>query len=181
MKISLIVAYADNRVIGKDNQLPWHLPEDLKHFKAVTLGKPIIMGRKTWESLGRPLPKRMNIVITRNDNYQAEGATVVDSLETAIAVAIFQAQRDGVNEVMVIGGATIYQQALDIVDRLYITQVHLNPDGDAYFPELVEDEWQVTEHQACQAENGTAYSLVVYERMSTTHEGKSLEENLLGG
>lgn len=176
MNVSLIVAYADNRVIGIDNQLPWHLPEDLKHFKAVTLGKPIIMGRKTWESLGRPLPGRMNIVITRNDEYSADGATVVDSLETAIAVASYQAQQDMKDEVMIIGGATIYEQALKLVDTMYITQVHIEPEGDAFFIEFNQADWMVESEEKLTSVKGIQYSLLTYKRLADDE----VDKNTLG-
>jgi len=133
MRIALIVARADNGVIGVDNQLPWHLPCDLKYFKQVTMGKPVVMGRKTFESIGRPLPGRTNVVVTRNPDWSAPGARVVTSLEDGLKLARAQADLDGADEVMMIGGATLYREAMPFVDRMYVTQVHASPDGDAFF------------------------------------------------
>ena len=133
IQTALIVARADNGVIGVDNQLPWNLPSDLKYFKQVTMGKPVVMGRKTFESIGRPLPGRTNVVITRNSDWSAPGVRVVGSLADALKLAKAQADLDGVDEVMVIGGATVYREAFDQVDRMYVTQVHASPDGDAFF------------------------------------------------
>lgn len=137
--ISLIVAKADNQVIGCDNQLPWHLPDDLKHFKKTTLGKPIIMGRKTFESLGRVLPGRPHVVISRNGQYELpEGdCHLVASLEAGIRLA-----EELSDDAVIIGGAEIYQQALEFVDVLYITEVHLKPEGDATFPKLNLSIWK---------------------------------------
>jgi len=134
MRIALIVARAENDVIGTDNQLPWHLPCDLKYFKRITLGKPVIMGRKTYESIGRPLPGRTNVVVTRNPDWSAPGVRVVGDLSRAMQLATAQADLDGADEVMVIGGATLYREALNQVDRMYVTEVALRPQGDAYFP-----------------------------------------------
>jgi len=128
--ISLIAAMANNRVIGKDNQMPWHLPADLKHFKAVTLGKPVIMGRKTYESIGRPLPGRRNIILTRDQDYTVNGCESVSSLEEAMA------QLKDVEEVMIIGGGYLYSQTLSQADRLYLTFIDLDVDGDTKFPEF---------------------------------------------
>lgn len=131
MQLMMIVAMAKNRMIGKDNQMPWHLPDDLKYFKAQTLNKPVIMGRKTFESLGsRPLPNRPNLVITRNVEFQAVGVEVFNSVESALeSVKTFP-------EVVIMGGAQIYQQWIDKVDRLLITEVEVELDGDAYFPDF---------------------------------------------
>ena len=128
--ISLIAAMANNRVIGKDNEMPWHLPADLAHFKAVTLGKPIIMGRKTYESIGRPLPGRKNIVISRNNSYTLEGCETVSSLEKAMELV------SDVEELMIIGGGYLYSQTLSQADRLYLTFIDLDVDGDTQFPEF---------------------------------------------
>lgn len=131
-RLCLIVAQAANRAIGKDNQMPWHLPEDLQYFKRVTMGKPIIMGRKTFESIGRPLPGRTNIVITRQKDWQANGVQAAGSLAAAIELAATEAPE----EIMVIGGAQIYQESLPLADRIYLTQIHESFDGDAFFPPL---------------------------------------------
>jgi len=142
MKISLIAAMAENHVIGRNNQLPWRLPADLKRFKALTMGKPIVMGRKTWESLGRPLPGRTNIVITRDIGYQAEGCVVVHSIDQALEVAA------GSDEVMVIGGEKLYQQVLDRADRLYLTLVKSDVEGDTWFPEFDLTQWREVQREA---------------------------------
>ena len=133
MRTALIVARADNGVIGIDNQLPWHLPCDLKYFKRVTLGKPVIMGRKTFESIGRPLPGRTNVVVTRNSQWWSEGVHIVSSLEDALKLSRAQVNIDATSEVMVIGGATLYREVMEVVDRLYVTQVRINAVGDAFF------------------------------------------------
>ncbi|MFL0796194.1 MAG: dihydrofolate reductase [Cellvibrionaceae bacterium] len=140
--VALIVAMAKNRIIGKENTLPWRLPSDLKHFKAVTLGKPVIMGRKTFESIGRPLPGRENIVITRQKNWTSQGVSVETSLESAIVKACQAAQSSGAEELMVIGGAEIYAQALPLASRIYISEIQANVEGDAAFPELDEEVWR---------------------------------------
>ena len=159
MPVSLIAAMAENRVIGRDNQLPWRLSADLQHFKALTMGKPIIMGRKTYESIGRPLPGRTNIVITRDSAFQAEGCEVVHSIEQALAAA------RGFEEVMVIGGAELYRQMLDHADRLYLTLVRAEVEGDALFPELGQ-QWHEVERESRKADdkNQFDYDFVILER-----------------
>ncbi len=141
---SLIVAVADNGVIGNDNQLPWRISADLKYFKQVTMGKPIIMGRLTYESIGKPLPGRSNIVVTRNIAWQAEGVERAGDFSEALAIAKKIADDSGLEEVMIIGGATIYREALPQADRLYLTRVHTEVDGDAFFPDLDINEWLET-------------------------------------
>ncbi|MEZ5541983.1 MAG: type 3 dihydrofolate reductase [Pseudomonadota bacterium] len=136
MQLSIIVAMDANRVIGHENRLPWHLPADLRHFREITMGKPIVMGRRTWESIGRPLPGRANIVITRDRSFTAAGCVVVHSVSEALAAAA------GYAEVMLIGGAQLYRQLLPRADRLYITQVDGEFPGDAWFPELDPAEWR---------------------------------------
>ena len=160
MKLSLIAAMDKNRLIGKDNALPWHLPADLKHFKKVTMDKPILMGRKTYDSIGRPLPGRKNIVLTRAANTQIEGVTVVNSLDEAIA-AVADAE-----ELMVIGGSSIYQLLLPEAERLYLSFVEGEFEGDAWFPEFDEDEWQITDDktQAPDEKNAHACRFVTYEK-----------------
>jgi dihydrofolate reductase len=172
MKCALIVAMASNQTIGINNTLPWHLPHDLKYFKNVTMAKPIIMGRKTYESIGRPLPGRTNIVITRQSDYQAEGIVVVNSLQQALDKAEDISFVSGHEEVMVIGGAEIYQQALLQADRLYITHVHAEIEGDAFFPTIEWSDWQEfkrEEHAADpvgdEQKNPHDYSFVVYDRV----------------
>ena len=129
MRIAMIAAMANNRVIGKDNQMPWHLPADLKHFKKVTLGKPVIMGRKTYQSIGKALPGRRNIVISRQSGALSDDADWVQSIEQALALVQHEA------EVMIIGGAEIYRQVLPLADTLYITDIDLTVEGDAFFPD----------------------------------------------
>ena len=141
MNLAIIVAQAKNRVIGVKNKLPWRLPEDLRYFKQVTMAKPIIMGRKTFESIGRPLPGRTNIVISRNPDYAPANVKVVPSLDAAIELAESICLIDGADEVMVIGGAQIYEQALEKADRLYLTEVDTEIEGDAWFPDFDRDSW----------------------------------------
>jgi len=162
---------ARNRTIGRDNALPWHLPEDLKFFKRVTMGKPIIMGRKTWESIGRPLPGRCNIVISRNKNFTAHGIATVSSLHQAISLAEQISLRDGGDEVCVIGGAEIYAQALPQADRLYLTQVHAEVEGDTLFPEFDLSQWEEVEREdfAASGSNSYDYSFLVLEKRPQAH------------
>lgn len=165
--VALIVARTRNGVIGRNNSMPWHLPEDLRYFKRITMGKPVIMGRNTWESLGKPLPGRDNIVVTRNTNYHAEGALVVGSVETAIQRAKQLATEKNCEEIMVIGGAQIYRAALPLVQRAYITEIDANINGDAFFPAL-EGNWQETareSHAPCE-KNTYPYSFTVLEKIS---------------
>ncbi|MDH5444107.1 MAG: type 3 dihydrofolate reductase [Gammaproteobacteria bacterium] len=161
MKISMIAAMANDRVIGINNTLPWKLPNDMKWFRQHTLGKPIIMGRKTFESFGsKPLPQRTNIIITRDQNYQAKESIVVHSIDEAIKAA------GDVDEVMIIGGASFYEQMLPKADRLYLTFVHSKVEGDAWFPEWNESEWKEIEHidHQADAKNPHAHSFVILER-----------------
>ena len=166
IRLSLMVAKASNRVIGRNNKLPWYLPNDLKYFKQVTFGKPVIMGRKTWDSLGKPLPGRTNIVITRQADFQAEGAKVVATLDEAVTLAENVAFIEGQDEAVVMGGAEIYALALPKTDRLYLTEVHAEVDGDTWFPEYDTSEWKEIGREDFPAEgpNPYDYSFVVYER-----------------
>ncbi|MHB1229353.1 MAG: type 3 dihydrofolate reductase [Halothiobacillus sp.] len=164
MKIGLVAALSRNQVIGRNNTLPWYLPADLKRFKNITMGKPIIMGRKTYDSIGRPLPGRKNIVISRNPDFHAEGVTVVDSLDAAIEAA------ENAPEVMVIGGANIYYQFLPRADRLFLTVVHTQiEDGDAFFPAYNRREWRLTveETHPADASNPFSYSFMTWQRITT--------------
>ncbi|MFT4767278.1 MAG: dihydrofolate reductase [Glaciecola sp.] len=145
--IALIVAAADNDVIGRDNALPWKLPGDLAHFKRTTMGKPILMGRLTYESIGRPLPGRANIVISRNPGYFADGVSCVESLDKALELAQDIASIDGSSELMVIGGAQIYALALPRASRIYLTRVHLAPAGDAYLHGIDWSQWKEVARQ----------------------------------
>jgi len=161
MKISIVVAMAANGVIGQNNELPWHLPADLKHFKQTTMGKPILMGRKTWESIGRPLPGRTNIVITRDSTYSAAGCIVVHSVDAALTAAGEQ------DEVMVIGGAQLYRRLLPYAETIYLTRIHERFDGDTRFPEIPDAEWQQLEridHEADE-KNPYDYSFIRLERL----------------
>ena len=133
LPVSIVVAVADNGVIGRGNALPWDLPDDLQHFKRTTMGRPIVMGRKTFESIGRPLPGRLNIVLTRDPSWTAHGVSVASSIEQAIDLAEGQAFIDGADSVMVIGGAEVYRQALPFASRAFVTRVHGQVDGDAFF------------------------------------------------
>ncbi len=162
----MIVAAAENGVIGRNNALPWHLAEDLRYFKRVTMGKPIVMGRKTFESIGRPLPGRTNIVITRCETYQAEGVRVVSGLDEALQLAEDIALIDGAEELMVIGGAEIYAAALPRAQRLYLTEVHANVEGDAVLPPVDWSEWQEVsrERHAAVPPNPYDFSFVLFER-----------------
>lgn len=157
-KLSIIVAVAKNRVIGIDNTLPWHLPEDLKRFRAMTMGHHIIMGRKTFDSLGRLLPGRTTVIVTRNPDYHVEGALIAHSLQDAIALC----QHD--DEVFLIGGAELYQAGLMLAHRLYVTEIDLDVAGDAYFPEISPDRWQETTREFHLSEKGLRFSYVTYHR-----------------
>ncbi|MBB5190520.1 dihydrofolate reductase [Silvimonas terrae] len=158
-EVVLIAAMGSNGVIGIENRLPWRLPEDLKRFKARTLGQPILMGRKTWDSLGRPLPGRRNLVITRQTDWQAAGAEAYPSIEAAVAACADAAR------VFVIGGGEIYRQSLTVADALYLTEVELAPEGDAYFPEFDRTEWQETAREAAVDEaSGARFAWVDYHR-----------------
>jgi dihydrofolate reductase len=157
-QLSIIVAVAHNGVIGVNNTLPWHLPEDLKRFRALTMGHHIIMGRKTYDSLGRLLPGRTTVIVTRNENYKVEGALVAHSLEAAIALC------EDDEEVFLIGGAELYQTGLKLAHKLYITEIELDVAGDAFFPKLVSTEWQETEREAHTSEKGLKFSYVTYLR-----------------
>jgi len=158
-QIVIIAAVARNGVIGKDNKLPWHLPEDLKHFKALTMGHPMIMGRKTWESLPGRLPGRPHIVVSRDTSYQAEGAEVVHSLEAAIDAAGRHS-----DTVFVIGGADIYAQALPLADRMELTEVDAEVQGDATFPPFGKEEWSEIA-RLCQNNTERTFTFVSYRRI----------------
>ena len=167
--VSMIVAMAENGVIGRNNKLPWHLPEDLRFFKQTTMGKPIVMGRKTFESIGRPLPGRVNIVVSNQaDLILPDGVHLVHSAEQAIELAENIALIDGSDELMVIGGEQIYSMFMDFATRLYLTRVHAEVEGDAYFKLFVADQWQQLDLQAHQASenNPYAYSFYTYSRVA---------------
>ncbi len=158
--VALIVAQAENRVIGLNNAMPWHLPEDLRYFKQVTLGKPVIMGRKTFESIGRPLPGRHNIVITRQAGWYCEGVSVAASLADAIALA----QQEQPPEVMVIGGGQVYAEALTLAQRIYLTRIRGEFEGDAWFPELGSEWCEVSHKDGKSEQSGLSFSFCVLEK-----------------
>jgi dihydrofolate reductase len=158
MSLSVIVALAKNRVIGLNNTLPWHLPEDLKRFKQLTMGHHIIMGRKTYESLGRLLPGRQTVIVTRNPDYKVDGAIVVHSLEQAISVSSAD------SEAFLIGGAELYQQSLPLAKRLYLTMIDAEFEGDVYFPEIELDHWDLLEQQDLISQQGWAFHYLSYQR-----------------
>lgn len=160
-ELALIVAKAENNVIGRDNRLPWRLPGELQYFRRVTMGKPVIMGRRTWESLRGPLPGRTNIVVTRQPAYEAPGAVVVHSLPEALA----RARTEPADEIMLIGGGELFAEGLPAVTRMYITEVHAEVEGDAFFPEVDMRGWrEVSRERVAPGEGAPDYSLVVYER-----------------
>ncbi len=163
--VAMIVARAENGVIGKGGALPWHISEDLKHFKRMTVGKPIVMGRKTFESIGKPLPKRTNIVITRNRNWSAEGVVTAEDLPTALALAFENAHSTGADEVMIIGGAEIYSQALTHAARIYLTEVHADYDGDAVLALDLSDWREVSrERRPANGDGAPSFSFVELRR-----------------
>lgn len=167
MKLALIVAAAKNGVIGRNNKLPWHLPQDLKYFKAVTLGKPVIMGRKTYESIGKPLPGRTNIVVTRSKEWSAAANVIVtNSFERAMAEAQALVSSDQLtsDEVMVIGGAEIYRAALPFVDRIYLTRVAVEPEGDAFFDVPSAYDWVLESTTAGDESAPLPHEFLVYAR-----------------
>ena len=163
--LTLVVARARNGTIGRNNALPWRLPEDLAHFKRTTLGAPIIMGRKTWDSIGRPLPGRRNIVVSRNTALKLEGAEVVGSLEAAQLLCI------GAEQVFLIGGAQLYAEALPSADRLVVTEIDADVEGDAFFPAIDPTQWIETSREIHHSEaNGFDYAFVTYDRPPSGEE-----------
>ena len=161
MRLTAVVAATENNVIGRDNGMPWHLPADLQHFKAVTLGKPVLMGRRTFEAIGRPLPGRRNLVLTRDAGFAAAGVDVFGSLDAALAAA------GDVPELMVIGGQAIYELALPQVTRVHLTRLHMQVEGDAFFPVLAPAQWQqvsCSERRAADERNACDMSFLVLER-----------------
>lgn len=157
-RVVLVAAVADNGVIGVDGDLPWHLPEDFAHFKRTTLGHVVVMGRRTFESMGRPLPRRTNVVVTRQRDWSADGVVVVGSIEAALEEA---ARHEG--DVMVIGGGEVYRQALPLADEQVITEVHLSPDGDAHYPDFDRSQWHEVRREQHE-DDGTRYDFVWWER-----------------
>jgi dihydrofolate reductase len=166
MDIVLIAAIAENGVIGRGNGLPWRLKSDLQHFRALTMAKPVVMGRKTFASIGKPLPGRTSIVISRDKNFAAPGIVVAPNLEAALAAARGDALRRGVDEIIVAGGAEIYAQAMAAATRLAITEIHKSVEGDARFPAIDRDVWQETTRSEQQpgTEDEAAFAFVTYGR-----------------
>jgi dihydrofolate reductase len=165
-KLALVVARGANNVIGVDGDLPWKLSSDLKRFKAITMGKPVIMGRKTWASIGRPLPGRPNLVVTRDTQFTAEGASVWSTLEVAIAAGHAMAASSGAGEVCVIGGGELYAQTIALADRLYLTDVDASPVGDASFPVFDDKDWIQTSREDLPAgpKDDHAFSMRILDR-----------------
>jgi dihydrofolate reductase len=161
--ISIIAAMAKNRVIGRDNEMPWHLPADLAHFKQLTWGKPIVMGRKTFESIGRPLPGRENFVISSNQHFKPEGCVVLSSIDEALKQLALEP------EVMIIGGSTLYTQCIERADKMYLTRILRTIKGDTYFPEFSEDEWTQVDIDAHQRDEKNPYD---YEFVTLVREAK---------
>jgi len=163
IKLSMIAAMGKNRVIGKDNAMPWHLPADLQHFKKTTLGSPIIMGRKTYDSIGRPLPGRLNIILSRNTKLEIEGCSVVDSLDNALMLA----QESAKDEVFITGGAHLYDTFLEEADRLYLTLIDEAFDGDTFFPDYTQFSWQEVSREDHHADdkNPHNYSFVTFDKI----------------
>ncbi|HBM83807.1 MAG TPA: dihydrofolate reductase [Halieaceae bacterium] len=166
VRIALMVAVAANGVIGRDNALPWHLPDDLQYFRRTTMGKPVVMGRKTFESIGRPLPGRPNIVVTATTGWRAEGVAVANSVPAALTLAAELAQVTGAEELVVIGGATIYAAALPLAQRLYVTEVHADIEGDTWFAPVDAAQWREIsrEERPATEDNLYPYAFVCFER-----------------
>jgi dihydrofolate reductase len=164
--IALIAAVAENGVIGSGGEIPWRLPSDFAFFKRTTLGKPVVMGRKTFESIGKPLPGRSNLVITRQPGYQPEGVEVFSAIDAALKRAREIAARDGVDEIMVMGGGEVYRATIATADRLYITHVAASPEGDAHFPPIDPEVWEVdrTLDIARTERDSAAFAVKVYRR-----------------
>ena len=162
-------AVADNGVIGKDNAMPWHVSSDLKRFKAMTMGKPLIMGRRTFQSIGRPLPGRTNIVVSRDPDFQADGVESVASIDAALDRARAIVLEDGGDEIAVIGGGSIYNALWDRADRLYVTHVHAEPEGDTFLPAINQDVWlEISREPTVQNENDSAaMTFAIYEKAAS--------------
>lgn len=172
VSVSMIAALSTNRVIGVESKLPWYLPEDLKFFKSVTSHKPVIMGRATFDSIGKPLPNRFNIVISRNPNFSHPGVRTSSSLLEALEMAKGHAEIDGIDEVMVIGGGQIYTAAMPYADHLYLTRVDAEIEGDTFFPEFNESEWSLAESiQGSPTEHQPSYRFERYDRVGNRNQG----------
>ncbi len=167
-KLSIVVAVADNGVIGREGKLPWHISSDLKRFRALTMGKVIIMGRNTFDSIGKPLEGRENIVLTKLSKYAMKGVWAVPTLKDAFDFGGRLTEELGTDEMMIIGGGQVYDATLSVVDRVYLTRVHASPEGDAYFPDLEENGWRKISEESCPkgAKDDYEHSYIVYERAS---------------
>lgn len=165
--VALAVAVAENGVIGREGGMPWHIRSELRHFRRVTMGKPLIMGRKTFASLGKPLDGRDNIILTRDPHFDAAGADIVNSAADALALARDYAEKRGASEIMVIGGAEIYRLMMPAARRVYLTRVHGSPDGDTRFPALGKDDWRLvsSEEVARSGKDDHDYTLMIFERI----------------
>jgi len=169
MNITLVAALAENDVIGRDNGLPWRLKSDMVHFRAITMGKPVVMGRKTFLSIGRPLPGRTTIVVSRDGGFAAPGIVVAPSVEAALTVARGDALRRGAERIIVAGGADLYAQTMPLAERLHITYVHRAVDGDVYFPAIDRSVWHETarDEHAAGAGDDAAFAFVIYQRAAS--------------
>ena len=168
MNLTLIAAMDQNRLIGRDNDMPWHLPSDLRFFKRITLSKPLLMGRKTYESIGRPLPKRTNVIVTRNPYFIATNCLIAYSIEDALGMAF----DNGEEEAFIIGGGQIYEQSQNLWDKVYLTEVDLEVEGDVYFPKLLETDWELCSEESHQpdAKNEYGYTFKIFERKLVKNE-----------
>ncbi len=168
MKIVIVAAVAENNVIGRDGQLPWKLSSDLRHFRSLTLDKPIIMGRKTFQSIGKPLDRRTNIVITRDPEFSVEGVEKAPNLKAALAIARQDAERRGTGEIMITGGSGIFAEAMPLADRLEITHVHASPQGDVYFPPIDPKLWREDKREEREAgpRDDASFTVATYSRRS---------------
>lgn len=160
-RLSLIVAMARNRTIGINNTLPWHLPEDLKHFKNLTMGHHIIMGRKTYESIGRPLPGRTTVIVTRDPGYAMDGCLVAHSLDEAVSLSA------GDDEAFFVGGSSLYEQALPLAERMYITEIQADYEGDAHFPDFDRTHWREMAREQQVSAAGVGYDFVIYDKVGS--------------
>jgi dihydrofolate reductase len=167
MKIVLVAAIGENNVIGCEGQMPWRLKSDLRHFRALTLDKPAVMGRKTFESIGKPLDRRTNIVITRNAEFAAEGVETASSLQAALDLARKDAERRGADEIMVIGGGVVFAEAMPLADRLEITRVHASPEGDVEFPPIDPQQWREVRRERHERgpDDDVDFTVLTYERV----------------
>jgi dihydrofolate reductase len=175
--VVLVAAVARNGIIGADNGLPWRMKSDLRHFRSATMGKPLVMGRKTYQSIGRPLPGRETVVVSRDRSFAADGIYVVDGVDAALSLADMIASRMGADEIIVAGGATLYAETIGRGDRLVITELDLDAEGDAAFPTIDRGVWREVSRQAFQRGEGddAAYTVVVHERRRPDEAGDAVD------